>query len=761
MRILVVGNFPWDIRLGVVRVYFELIEHWQRAGHTVEKFTLSDAFPGPTSGRVGLMIRQVLFAGKAAAFVRRNAHRFDVVDALAGSLPASKSRLRFAGLLIARSVGLIRFYERHEPKARARGKIAGRVFYTTVREWFKRSSDAAIRHADLINLPNQDEARFLRQEVDVDLNIIVQPYGLTNTRRHALALAAAPAEHRLARKKICFIGMWGPRKGAFDWPQLIRQIWQRIPEARFCFIGTMTDAETILAEIGLRSSDKIEIVPEFSTEQLPMLLADCAVGLFPSYIEGFGLAVLEQLAAGIPTIAFDVPGPREIFGDGPNEFLVKSGDLAAMTQRVAEILDLSPNEYETRAARCRAIAQNFDWATIAARTVDEYRRAIARTGRVVSTQPFGIASAAGGGGARILRSLLRDAPSPFLCISTAPQKPERKFDHEIHLPARPYFGKIDYSRFAALPNATAPLFRRRFERKLERICRDANARAIHAIAHGGIDFHHAYSVAKKLGRPFFLQVHDDAVYTGDGRAPQRVIARCLADAWANADARFVISRELGEEYNRRYGAREFVVVTDGADAIVSSARRGLRQLRIYFMGLFHLEYEPNVQALTAALELVKVAPEVERSITLRCGFVRPHLHHPRVRVLPYGSEGDVQSDFAQTDWLYLPLPFDQKHRALGAYSLSTKMVTYLASGIPIIYHGPPGTAVDNLLAQHRAAARITTLEPAEIARALHELLKSSEPETFAENGLDLARRNFQRRDQQEKFWRPIMACLSA
>src|SRR5205085_3496003 len=119
-------------------------------------------------------------------------------------------------------------YERHEPKTertRSRGKIAGRVLYTITARWLKRASDAAVRHADIINVPNEDEARVLREEVDVDLAIVVQPYGLTSERRRALAQAAAPAEQRLAAKKISFIGMWGPRKGALDWRKIIRQIW--------------------------------------------------------------------------------------------------------------------------------------------------------------------------------------------------------------------------------------------------------------------------------------------------------------------------------------------------------------------------------------------------------------------------------------------------------------------------------------------------------------------------------------------------------
>ena len=45
LRILLMVNLPWDPRLGAVRVYMELAEQWQKSGHIVAKYSLSDAFP--------------------------------------------------------------------------------------------------------------------------------------------------------------------------------------------------------------------------------------------------------------------------------------------------------------------------------------------------------------------------------------------------------------------------------------------------------------------------------------------------------------------------------------------------------------------------------------------------------------------------------------------------------------------------------------------------------------------------------------------
>src|SRR5690242_2071632 len=106
LRILVIVNLPWDPRLGAVRVWYELSEQWLKAGHKVEKFCLTDAFPTPTSSAAVYAWRQAAFARHAAGFVRRHAAEFDVIDCLIGTLPFSKQSLGYKGLVVGRSVGL-------------------------------------------------------------------------------------------------------------------------------------------------------------------------------------------------------------------------------------------------------------------------------------------------------------------------------------------------------------------------------------------------------------------------------------------------------------------------------------------------------------------------------------------------------------------------------------------------------------------------------------------------------------------------------
>ncbi|HYR23414.1 MAG TPA: glycosyltransferase [Chthoniobacterales bacterium] len=382
LRILGIVNLPWDPRLGAARVWFELSEQWKKAGHKIDKFCLSDAFPKPTRSRALSAWRQAVFPYRAARYVRRNAGKFDVIDCLIGTLPFSKKSLSFDGLLVGRSIGLylpydefMRFSRKRWPD-QPRGKFIGRLFYSFTSWLLRRSAGRALAHCDLFNVPNEDEKRSL--EKCSSAQTIVLPYGLNEGERAALAAAAQPASKRLARKEICFLGMWSVRKGSRDWPEIIRAILNSVPSARFAFLGTMTDEQTVLRDLQLSSNESIRCLTSYDPKELPQLIAGSVVGLFPSYIEGFGLSVLEQLASGIPTIAYDVPGPRHIFDATGAEFLVPAGNTKAMAGRALEILQMNEIDYSALSGKCRQIAAQFRWEQIASDTIREYTAALAR-----------------------------------------------------------------------------------------------------------------------------------------------------------------------------------------------------------------------------------------------------------------------------------------------------------------------------------------------------------------------------------------------
>ncbi|MGA2569217.1 MAG: glycosyltransferase [Terracidiphilus sp.] len=376
-------------------------------------------------------------------------------------------------------------------------------------------------------------------------------------------------------------------------------------------------------------------------------------------------------------------------------------------------------------------------------------------------QPFGLHSHEHGGSQRIFQSLLDCNHPPVLSIDSNPfPSSGSSAADEIQLPSRPNFGWLEYTRLQGSLGLFDRLYRSRFEARLRRILVDRKVKLVHVLPHGYF-FQSACRVASELGIPYFLSVHDDLGHLLRGHPFIGELTEFMGKAWREARGVFAISDEIGLEYCRRYGAREYRIVTDGLKYLaVAPQQRPAKCLRLYFMGLFHLSYAQNLRAVLDALRIVRSRqPDWEIAVTCRSGKIAMPVHPDdvRVTVLPFAPAEEVDRDMLSADLLYQPMPFEEHARLFSRFSLSTKMITYLGSGLPIFYHGPDDAAACTLLARHEAAVICTTLDPEVIADLL--LDATARREAIVQNALALARSQFMLVDQQRRFWEPVLAAL--
>jgi hypothetical protein len=373
---------------------------------------------------------------------------------------------------------------------------------------------------------------------------------------------------------------------------------------------------------------------------------------------------------------------------------------------------------------------------------------------ILFVQPFGLGSP--GGGSRILRALLENAPASWLSVATTPEPiPSSPFGQELQVTGRPYFGSLEKTRLAGWFNQLDGWSSFRLEAKLNEIIRQNGVKAVHTIAHACWDTLAAFKVARQHRLPFFLTIHDDPAYCVRGNPQQEKLLYGVANCWQEATARFVISEEVGEELCRRWGKKDYILVTDGLANIAKQPRPSHpNRLSVYFMGLLHNAYEPNFVALQKALRIVsEQQPQLKIQFILRCGSIRKEavVHPELLRVLPFGSEAEVQSDLESADVLYQPLSFRPGTLAMNTYSLSTKMVTYLGAGLPILFHGPADSAAAKLLSRNKAAVICSINEPNQLAKALASVSGVGREQVVI-SALRLASRQFQLSGVRARFW---------
>lgn len=374
---------------------------------------------------------------------------------------------------------------------------------------------------------------------------------------------------------------------------------------------------------------------------------------------------------------------------------------------------------------------------------------------IITVQGYGMNSP--GGGARILRSLFENAPLPSMSVTTLPDPaPATKVLPESHMAMRPSFGRLEKSRFRPMLKKLELVYANRNKKRLRAFAEQNKVKAFHAVAH---DYDHVIvqQVAEEMGVPYILSIHDDVYYNNRREDPKFVQALLKGSevCWKKADELVLITEALGEEYGRRYGKKPYIVVTDGLTSITPPREGRANTETLYFMGMIHLSYYDNMDATCQALKLLNQQTGSNWKFVIR-GSDKPMPFASAqgiAEMRPFGSDADVKKDMEEADLLYLPLPFGEEHAVFVRLSLSTKMVSYAGSGIPMIFHGPADAAAGLLLEKYNAAGVATSKDPQQIADAI--LAAHKRGNALAVAAGKLAEDQFMLKDQREKFWSAI------
>lgn len=119
---------------------------------------------------------------------------------------------------------------------------------------------------------------------------------------------------------ILHVGRFVEQKNHGGLLEIFARISKAIPAARLLLVGDGPFQEDVKKDIAARGLQKEAVCAGVRTD-VPQLMSNSDLFLFPSFHEGFGLVAIEANGAGLPVVASKIPGVTEAVADGETAFL--------------------------------------------------------------------------------------------------------------------------------------------------------------------------------------------------------------------------------------------------------------------------------------------------------------------------------------------------------------------------------------------------------------------------------------------------------
>lgn len=187
-----------------------------------------------------------------------------------------------------------------------------------------------------------------------------------------------PSDVEKVPESLFFLGRLESRKGIDFLIRAIPRVKAHLPDIRL-FIGGEGNLrpflETFVRRQGLsKNVHLLGVIPDGDVNRWYNTVSAVVI---PSRFEGFGLTAIEAMAAGVPVVATDVDGLRDVVFDGDTGRLVPYGDAGALAEAVLSLLrDPGAGKRFIEKGRER-VREVYNWNHIAGRVKDLYGKLVA------------------------------------------------------------------------------------------------------------------------------------------------------------------------------------------------------------------------------------------------------------------------------------------------------------------------------------------------------------------------------------------------
>lgn len=226
------------------------------------------------------------------------------------------------------------------------------------------------KYCQQIGLKVPENYRVARSAFDVEAFANAKTFRKEEREKYSL---------KAEEKAVGMIGRVAPQKGYEFFLELCMILSREVPNLKFFAVGSIDDERyyRYIYEQGRALIEKgaLTFLGQLSYSEVPRFIAAMDVIVHTALWEGLPRVVAESLVGNKPVVSFAVEGAQEVIEEGVNGFIVPTGDVDIMAEKVKEIISAGSPENifpEARTVNNR-LQEEFSMETMVDRVEEVYK----------------------------------------------------------------------------------------------------------------------------------------------------------------------------------------------------------------------------------------------------------------------------------------------------------------------------------------------------------------------------------------------------
>ncbi len=182
------------------------------------------------------------------------------------------------------------------------------------------------------------------------------------------------------QKYVLYTGILRARKGLFDLVECAKLVSEVNSDVRFIVCGKGPFLRKLEKEVREQKMQRqITLLGFVKREELIRLYQNATLHVVPSHYEGLPTVLLEAMSCGLPVVATNVCGNKEVISNGANGFLVPPKSPKAMAKVILWLLENDHIRERVGKAARKTVEERYTWDRITDNVLFSYSKTMRKS----------------------------------------------------------------------------------------------------------------------------------------------------------------------------------------------------------------------------------------------------------------------------------------------------------------------------------------------------------------------------------------------